>query len=62
MFIFAGRIGDCNRALKLWEIMRTKNIEPTKQFKNNFIQFLLSHKIPLPPEIGQSKSEINVSN
>ncbi|KAG5346959.1 LPPRC protein, partial [Acromyrmex charruanus] len=42
------KMGDCNRALELWEIMCTKNIKPTKQFKKSFIQFLLSNKIPLP--------------
>lgn len=42
------KMGDCNRALELWEIMYTKNIKPTKQFKKSFIQFLLSNKIPLP--------------
>ncbi|KYN31185.1 Leucine-rich PPR motif-containing protein, mitochondrial [Trachymyrmex septentrionalis] len=49
------KIGDCNRALNLWKIMCTKNIKPTEQFKKSFIQFLLSNKISLPPELENKK-------
>ena len=48
-------MGDCDRALELWKIMCTKNIKPTKQFKESFIQFLLSNKISLPPELNKIK-------
>ncbi|XP_077265156.1 bicoid stability factor [Temnothorax americanus] len=47
------KTGNCDRALELWKIMRTKNIEPSEQFKKNFIQFLLSNKVSLPPELDR---------
>jgi len=53
IFIFTGKMGDCNRALELWETMCTKNIKPSEQFKKNFIQFLLSNKVPLPPKLTE---------
>ncbi|XP_011686780.1 PREDICTED: uncharacterized protein LOC105449328, partial [Wasmannia auropunctata] len=55
LLIAYSRKGDCNRALELWNIMCTKNIEPSEVFKNNFVQFLLSNKIPLPPELDGIK-------
>ncbi|XP_011687066.1 PREDICTED: uncharacterized protein LOC105449507 [Wasmannia auropunctata] len=55
LLIAYSRKGNCNRALELWNIMCTKNIEPSEVFKNNFIQFLLSNKIPLPSELDGMK-------
>ncbi|KYN06229.1 PREDICTED: leucine-rich PPR motif-containing protein, mitochondrial-like [Cyphomyrmex costatus] len=49
------KMGDCNRALELWNIMCTKNIKPSKQFEKNFIPFLLSNKMSLPPELDRIK-------
>lgn len=51
------KAGDCHRALELWNIMCTKNIKPSEQFEKNFIQFLLSHKIPLPSELDRIKTK-----
>ncbi|KAM0735572.1 Leucine-rich PPR motif-containing protein, mitochondrial [Formica fusca] len=56
------KTGDCNNAIELWKLMCAKNIKPSKQFKNNFIQFLQANKAPLPPEFEQDKNKINVSN
>lgn len=55
IFIFVGKMGDCNRALELWKIMCTKDIKPNEQFEKNFIQFLLSNKVPLPPNLDKVK-------
>ncbi|XP_011865857.1 PREDICTED: leucine-rich PPR motif-containing protein, mitochondrial-like isoform X2 [Vollenhovia emeryi] len=53
-------LGDCNRALELWKVMCTKNITPSEKFKKNFTQFLLSHKVSLPPELeNESKRNVN---
>ncbi|XP_012059471.1 PREDICTED: leucine-rich PPR motif-containing protein, mitochondrial-like [Atta cephalotes] len=49
------KMGDYDRALELWKIMCTKNIKSTKQFEESFIQFLLSNKISLPPELNKIK-------
>lgn len=62
MFIFTGKIGDCNNAIELWKLMCAKNIKPSEQFKNNFTQFLQANKVPLPLEFEQDKSEINVND
>lgn len=62
MFTFTDKTGDCNNAIELWKLMCAKNIKPSKQFKNNFIQFLQANKAPLPPEFEQDKNKINVSN
>ncbi|XP_011865854.1 PREDICTED: leucine-rich PPR motif-containing protein, mitochondrial-like [Vollenhovia emeryi] len=55
-------MGDCNSVLELWKVMCTKNIKPNAQFKENFIQCLSSHKVPLPPGMeNENKSTINVN-
>ncbi|KAL6437949.1 hypothetical protein ACFW04_004329 [Cataglyphis niger] len=56
------KTGDCNNAIELWKLMCAKNIKPSEQFKNSFIQFLQANKVPLPSEFEQDKNKINVNN
>lgn len=53
IFTFTGKTGDCNNAIEFWKLICAKNIKPSEQFKNNFIQFLQANKVPLPSEFEQ---------
>ncbi|XP_014468655.1 PREDICTED: leucine-rich PPR motif-containing protein, mitochondrial-like [Dinoponera quadriceps] len=62
LLTFYSKTGDCTNALALWELMRAKNIEPSKLFKQGFIEFFRSNRATLPAEFESDESEVNVTS